>query len=74
MKNSEIKIDQVVFSVGMNMKCNKVITKSTIVRLLSAKEKKEETGYDCVINNNGCLIVSASEDLFLTRKEAKATI
>ena len=63
MKN--LTIGQTVYSIGVNMKCKHVVTKSTVVGF---------KGDRVVVKNGGINIICRPEDFFADKKEATAAL
>jgi hypothetical protein len=60
-------INETRYSIGLNMKCVKVISKVTLLYVTEL----DENGYDCVIQSGGIRVKYNTNELYATRAEAK---
>ena len=68
-----MELNQIVFSIGIDLKCKKVVSKYKIVEFLNPTEN--EHGYDCVIQSGGGLLIkSYLKTLYTSRKDAVTSI
>lgn len=65
---TNLKIGEVLFSKGLNMKCKPCIVKCQVVQIL---DERHEHGWDCVVLTGGIKVLSDSRKLFKTKNEAK---
>ena len=72
---SNFKTGNIYFSIGLNMRCEKVVLKTALVRFLSEKEIEEKNNrYNCVTFSHGMKTFDHTDSLFETRKEAKESL
>lgn len=68
-----MELNQIVYSIGIDLKCKKVVSKYKIVEFLNPI--LNEHGYDCVIESGGGLLIkSYLKTLYASRKEAVNSI
>jgi hypothetical protein len=63
-------INEVRYTIGLNMKCVKVVTKVTLVHV----KELDANGYDCVIEERGSRSFANTNELYMTKAEAKAAM
>ncbi|RKP44754.1 hypothetical protein [Pararobbsia silviterrae] len=56
------------YTVGLNMQCHQVVCK---VELIETREP-DENGFDCVILSGKIRVLASQNELYMSRKEARA--
>jgi hypothetical protein len=60
-------INEPRYTVGTNMKCVRVVTKVTLLYV----HEVDASGYDCVFQSRGIQIKGNTNEMYMTREEAK---